>query len=552
MSNAGHVKTIYPKYAIGILIASFALSLAPFLPKAFNIDDPIFIWTAKHIHMDPVNFYNFTVNWNGFEMPMWTRNQNPPLVSYYIAAASYLVGWREFSLHLAMILPALAVVIGTYQLAKQLCSKPFLATIIGLMTPLFFVSATTVMSDVLMLSFWVWAVYLWISGIKEDSITKLLIASLFIAFSSLTKYFGISLIPLLLCYSLIRKRNFGVWLIALMLPVTILVLYQIATKELYGQGLLLNAVSYSASFRNAYGSGFFYRVLTLTSFIGGCLISVLLFVPIMWSKKILALSTVAMMLIILLLSRLSSVGNYHLESMDGVSWIFVITLSVFAYAGMHIIAIFIFDLIKNPNCESFLIFLWSIGTLFFAGVLNWSINARSILPLAPIFGIVVIRRIDQFRSDPLFEIHTRSLTLVLLAVLMAYWVTSADQKFADSARKAASKIYETYRGNSGKIWFQGHWGFQYYMESLGGKPIDFRSSVLAPGDILVSPSNNSRVLPVPSGLAEKIDEIIIPTGSYITILNPKKGAGFYSDVFGPLPYAIGSESIERYLIYRVK
>ena len=98
MSNAGHVKTIYPKYAIGILIASFALSLAPFLPKAFNIDDPIFIWTAKHIHMDPVNFYNFTVNWNGFEMPMWTPvnsesdaptpNTASPLIAMLIATAS--------------------------------------------------------------------------------------------------------------------------------------------------------------------------------------------------------------------------------------------------------------------------------------------------------------------------------------------------------------------------------------------------------------------------------------------------------------------------------
>lgn len=61
--------------------------LVPYVNKAFHIDDPLFIWPAKHIRTEPLDFYNFNVNWNGTMMPMWTRSQNPPLTSYYLALA---------------------------------------------------------------------------------------------------------------------------------------------------------------------------------------------------------------------------------------------------------------------------------------------------------------------------------------------------------------------------------------------------------------------------------------------------------------------------------
>ena len=40
-------------------------------------------------------------------------------------------------------------------------------------------------------------------------------------------------------------------------------------------------------------------------------------------------------------------------------------------------------------------------------------------------------------------------------------------------------------------------------------------------------------------------------GSYISVSQLQKGAGFYSAVFGSLPYAIGPESIETYSLYRI-
>jgi len=530
----------------------FFLSLLPYLNKAFHIDDAIFLWTAKHIQADPIRFYNFKVNWNGTEMPMWMRNQNPPLVSYYIAAASYLIGWSEFALHFALLVPALAIVAGTYFLAKELCSEPFLATVVGLMTPVFLVSCTTIMSDILMLCFWVWAVYLWMSGIKEHRFDKLLIASILIAASSLSKYFGASLIPLLFCYSIVQTKKIGAWLFPLLIPVSILILYEIATKAIYGQGLLSSAFLYPVTFREVFQSSVFARLGTLLSFMGGCFISAALFVPFLWRKKALALSLILPVAMMVLLPQIGSISSHKIISEKGVDWMFVITFALFTYSGMLLIATIVADLIKNMNADSLLIALWSIGTLAFAGLLNWSVNGRSILPLGPLLGILLVRRFDRRKMNIELYGSWSMLGVLIIAVVIGHMVALADYKFANTARQAAQMIAANHRGNTATLWFQGHWGFQYYMEPIGGKAIDFLSPSFAKGDIIVVPSNNTGgIIPIAQDMIEKIDEIRLSTNSYVTVMNSSQGAGFYSDVFGPLPYAIGPRLTVTYTVYRV-
>ena len=69
-----------------ILCLTLALFLLPFSNKAFHIDDPLFLWTAKHILSDPFHFYDFQVNWYTRIMPMHEVMQNPPLAEKIISA----------------------------------------------------------------------------------------------------------------------------------------------------------------------------------------------------------------------------------------------------------------------------------------------------------------------------------------------------------------------------------------------------------------------------------------------------------------------------------
>jgi hypothetical protein len=87
--------------------------LAPFVHRAYYIDDPPFLWAARQIRVAPAHFYDFKLNWSGLEMHMTDVTCNPPLTAFFLSAASILVGWREIALHLVSLLPAIAASISS-------------------------------------------------------------------------------------------------------------------------------------------------------------------------------------------------------------------------------------------------------------------------------------------------------------------------------------------------------------------------------------------------------------------------------------------------------
>ena len=87
--------------------------------------------------------------------------------------------------------------------------------------------------------------------------------------------------------------------------------------------------------------------------------------------------------------------------------------------------------------------------------------------MAPAAGILLVRRIEQ-RALP-FKRYSTLFWPLVPAVFVALLVTWADYGLANSARSAVEKIYATYIKEQRPLWFQGHWGFQYYMELRGAK-----------------------------------------------------------------------------------
>jgi hypothetical protein len=104
------------------------------------------------------------------------------------------------------------------------------------------------------------------------------------------------------------------------------------------------------------------------------------------------------------------------------------------------------------------------------------------------------------------------------------------------------------------IWFQGHWGFQYYMEKFGGKPIDFSRPKIVEGDIVVIPSvyQNTNIRPLPKNVSLPTETIQYRSCNWISIINGKDRAGFYSSIWGPVPFVFGPTHPETYEIIQVK
>lgn len=527
--------------------------LVPFLNKAFHIDDPLFLWTAKQIQTNPADFYGFSVNWYGSNMPMAEVTQNPPGACYYIAVVASLFSWSEVALHTAFLIPAVSVALGTYYLARRFCARPVLAVLAGVLTPVFIVSSTNVMCDTMMLAFWVWAVFLWIRGMEEKRYLNLFFAAVLIVFCALTKYFGMALLPLLFVYSLSYRRKFGYWVLFLLIPAAALAGYQWVTRNLYGYGLLSDAAVYATNYSWMQGSTLFSKGLTGLVFTGGCGLTVLFYGPLLWSRRDIIAGVIMVILFVLILSFIENIGSTPLRDSRGARWDYLIQVGLMAGAGAGIFALMVSDFWKHSNAKTLLLLLWVLGTFIFAAFINWTVNARSILPIVPAVGILLMRRIDERFAEAARQIRTWRLAWPLVpVVVISLLVCWADYKLAETARTAASDIYESFGNENRTVWFQGHWGFQYYMEAVGGRAFDFEDPEASRADIIIIPLNNCVIKALP-------EEMVYPRRRFqfyacrkIATMNGEIGAGFYSNIWGMLPFVFGPVGPEIYYAYVVR
>jgi 4-amino-4-deoxy-L-arabinose transferase-like glycosyltransferase len=526
------------QHPVLLLVLATLLALLPFLGKPFNIDDPLFIWVAQHIQSHPLDPYGFNANWYGFDSPLWSITKNPPLACYYLAAFGGVFGWSEVVLHASLFLPAVAVVLGTHRLAKHFCKRPLLAALAVLFTPVFLLSSTTVMCDVLMLAFWVWAVVFWMEGTERGRPGLFAIAAFLISLSALTKYFGACLIPLVAAWSIARKRPVAEWLGWLAVPIAMLFAYQFSTRALYGYGLLTDAGKYATAVHQPTIFSNLNLLLTALAFTGGCFAMLTFFSPLLWSRRSFLIGTGISLAgcaiaLWLLTAKSDLVQADAWQSAQILFW---------AAGGIGLLALTITDLYRRRGADSLLLACWVLGTFVFTTFFNWVVNGRSVLPMVVPAGILLVRRLEQ-RLDAGIRWPPPVLFIPgLLGVVLAIWVTAGDYFFALASRKAAQVVHATYGSGAHRLWFQGHWGFQYYMQAGGATPVDTRRPQLSQGDYIATPlrTENSNIYPMnkEGPLAER-STILVPVRGCLSTMNGGTGAGFYASAWGPLPFVFG-------------
>ena len=532
--------------------------LLPFSGRGFHIDDPLFVFAARQITQHPLDPYGFNVIWYESLDRMADVTMNPPLACYYGAAVGRIAGWSERPFHLAFLAPALALILGTYRLAKHFTRLPILAGLATLLTPGILVSACSVMCDTLMVAQWVWAVILWIEGLEPRKGWYLAGSGVLMAAGALTKYFGAALILLLAAYSLARLRRFGSWMWYLLIPAGALAGYELWTHALYGQSLLASAAHFAHANRGH--ASRLTRTLVGLSFTGGCTLSVLTLCPLMWSRRALGIvaagSALAASALILgwvnLAEQFANKLTPHPLHPLLAHWELIGSqLVLFIAGGVFTLALAIADYQDRRDQDSLLLGLWLVGTFIFVSLLNWTVNARSVLPLIPAAAILIVRRLETMHHA-----WTRSLKLqvaggLIVSGILSIWVAGADTRLANLAREAARGVRGRTSNEVGTLWYEGHWGFQYYMEQMGALPVDGQDFRIRPGDFVAVPENNARFAGFPPDVAfEKVAVLELPNPSGAALLNWQLGAGFYSSYWGPLPFAFGLAPPERYVLFR--
>ncbi|MFZ0479494.1 MAG: glycosyltransferase family 39 protein [Terriglobales bacterium] len=570
-----------PYHSYACLAVLTLACLLPFSGRAFQVDDTLFIMAAHQISHHPLDPYGFNLVWNDSLERMSDVTQNPPLACYYEAVVGEIAGWSERAFHIAFLLPALALVLGTYRLAGHFTRFPLLAALATVLTPGFLVSAGSVMCDTMMAAMWVWAMILWIEGLEPLNVWYLTGAGVLMAAAFLTKYFAVALIPLMAGYSLVRLRRLGNWLWFLLIPVAAVFGYQIWSHALYGKYLFTGAVHYA---NRARGLESWVSVWVGLSFTGGCALTVLTFAPLIWSRKAkgIAIAIGSLAASALIFGWLDYHGREHeLEAFNTVRahWALVGSqLAIFIAGGLLALGLAITDYGRfswrirrerdhlfltlvlpvyerwtKRRLESLLLLAWVVGTFVFASFLNWTVNARSVLPLIPAMGILIARRLETMGG-----VWTRSLKLkigsaLVVSGVLSIWVAVGDMYMANLARSGAYSVQQQVanEGGTGTLWYRGHWGFQHYIDQAGAQPLDVNNFQIRPGDLVVVSERFGYAFHLPETLSfqnERVWEFANP--SLAATMNWKLGAGFYSSSAGPLPFTFGQVPPDRYSLMK--
>jgi hypothetical protein len=524
------------------LVAITIAALAPFLNKAFYVDDPLFLWMAHQIVKHPLDPYGFNVNWSSFAQPMSVVMQNPPLCSYYIAAITAFFGWSELALHIAFLFWAVISILGTFALARRFCREPLFVALFTLFTPVFLVSATSIMCDVMMFAFWIWALEFWLSGLDRQHWWRFFVSATLISTAALTKYFGIALVPLLVVYTLVRDPRRAMNLVFLLIPLAVLSNYEFVTEEKYGRGLLTAAMNVSSSVSSATRPSHVAQLLMGLAFCGGCFIGTLFFTRL--RAGIIVLGTTLAVIVFAVAFKFLIVSWVYLDSNEAPV---LLEGGLFATVGAGILTFAVVNFVRRKSPDALLLLLWIVGTFAFATLFNWSVTGRTFLPMAPAVSILTI----QYWKER--QIRSRLKYVALLAAsALSMLIAVADYRQADCARTAAWSYRDRYRAEASKVRFLGHWGFQYYMQQWGAKPFDRNNPKIDHGETVVGPFSDPNVNTVQVDQVSARYESSFNSFPLISTASLGSGASFYSSFGGPLPWVVNKIPPDRYYAITAK
>jgi hypothetical protein len=411
----------------------------------------------------------------------------------------------------------------------------------------------------------------WDEGLRDRQPGRLWLAGGLIAVTTLTKYFGICLVPLLGVYAhVVDRGGRRRWLPPLGLALLLLLGYEVLTWAMYGHPMLTWAMGYAARFGTPTIGTKAFRIGSGLSFFGGCFGAAAVLTPFLIGRagRIGLVVAAAFVLGLSLFltgehevgeyyftdSPLTFVGGYYSPvgsagesaTLEAVcTWAAILGQFLFwATAGAGLAFMVWQDYQRNRDDTALLLGLWIAGTFAFATFVNWTLNGRSVLPLVPAVAIVLVRRLSRmwgtvWPSWSYVAIVGPSLALALV-------IADADKSTADAQRRGAARILEQF-GERRPLWYSGHWGFQHYMMEGGALPWDGERDRGLAGDLIAIPDNNCNMAPL-KWKTRTMAEFAEPVRSYVTTMQYERAAGFYAEIWGPLPFTFGAVPPERFRV----
>jgi 4-amino-4-deoxy-L-arabinose transferase-like glycosyltransferase len=543
-----------------------ALTVAPtllFLDAAVSLDAPVFLAVARQILAAPLDPFGFEMIWDPTSPLAAEFNQNPPLLSYWLAPVIAAVGEWEPALHAALLPLPLLAAFCFWGIARRLAGEGFAATAVLVTTPAFVLLGTTLMLDVPVLAAFLAAVYALLRANETEGSGWEWVAGAVAAAAGLTKYVGLSIAPLLAAGLWLlpaaggaaRRRRPGRWLRVVGVPLLVWTGWALWTDAVYG------AVHFSGGLELVGGKSFdpdefWNHLLSVPVFYG----AVLLFPIFVWAERLVRARRGAEVAVAGILAGAAVVtfvlpgGAPPRRVAMGIE---ESVLGALGFAGACVVwglgVAYGRAAWRTPE-HRFLV-LWLLGFLFFSSFVNWHVNAADALMAAPPAILLCFRHSalrPGRRTVALWTAGMFAFSLVL---------TASDVAQRNVYREVAARIAGEIADAPGRRWFVGHWGLQYYLERQSFEPVApsqyarrYGASRLEVGDWLVSSRNVSQ-LDVAQALGPYGMKVVwrweLPAAIPLRATNPDAGAGFYSHQSGHVPFSWSRAPLEEVGLARV-
>ena len=202
---------------LGIILGVVLAVTLPFADKAIHIDDVYFVEVARNILAHPWRPFAGAVALEDEDYRVFAAQgrcpdtfasmSHPPLVPYAIALiAAVTGGWRERWLHLGFALFAGGAALAMYSLARRFTRHGLAATLLLISSPIFILSAQSLMTDMPTLAFSLGGLALLVQGLDQERRGKVVAAGVLIGLAVVTRYSALLSVPVLLAYGVARGR----------------------------------------------------------------------------------------------------------------------------------------------------------------------------------------------------------------------------------------------------------------------------------------------------------------------------------------------------------
>jgi hypothetical protein len=477
--------------------------------KPLHIDDTAYYYYAEQIAHHPLDPYGFAVYWWDWPEP---ANQvlAPAVFPYYWSVAIRLFGPSPLLWKLWLFPVALLLTFALYALLRRFARGLELPLTWLLVLSPAFLPSFNLMLDVPALALSLAALAVFCRACDRDSLPLAAAAGLLAGLAAQTKYTGLLAPALLLLYSLC----FGKWrlgLVAAVLAVQVFVSWEFLLALLYGRSHFLLALADSP------GGPLWERIkakarllLNVVSISGG----------IGPAGLLLGLAALRVRRPWLILAGIGVLSVYAVVA--GAGWEGDLPLSfvragpvnlsfeslLFGVVGLCLLAVtgvVAWRLLRRRHrrAETFLLLWLGLELLGYVTMTPFS-AVRRLLGLM-VAGTLLCGRLAAFtRRSPSDKKLIWGLAAVSAVLGLGFfgvdWLEARAQK--DLAEEAVRWIRR--QDGDGTIWYVGHWGFQFYAERAGMRPV-------VPGDTPREEKPGERSIPLPPpSLLRRGDWLVFP------------------------------------------